>query len=107
MFPPQRQEVLPQHSINALVVLTKGTDHPLPIDDVPQHNGRRHRVEVAGPVALLLKTAIADFAKPVEEHRPGMRIEHLDLVQPGMHTATQFHTLQSVQDFHSAQINGV
>ena len=102
MLLSQRREVLQQHSINALVVLTKGTDHPLPIDDVPRHNDRRHRAEAAGTVALLLKTAIADFAQLVGGHRPGMRIEHLDLVQPGMHTATQFHTLQSVQDFHSA-----
>ncbi len=30
----------------------------LQVDRVPQHDGRRHQVEAAGPVALLLETAL-------------------------------------------------
>lgn len=40
----------------------------LQVDRVPQHDGRRHQVEAAGPVALLLETAVTDFTKAVEEH---------------------------------------
>ncbi|CSK00653.1 Uncharacterised protein [Shigella sonnei] len=44
----------------------------LQVDRVPQHDGRRHQVEAAGPVALLLETAVTDFTKAVEEPRqPG------------------------------------
>ncbi|KAG1257483.1 hypothetical protein G6F66_014693 [Rhizopus arrhizus] len=41
------------------------------IDRVPQHYGRRHQVEAADPVALLLDTAVADFAPPGEEPGAG------------------------------------
>ena len=41
---------------------------PLQIDRIPQYDGRRHQVEAAGPVALLLETAVADFSQAVEEH---------------------------------------
>ncbi|GHL78624.1 hypothetical protein ECZU34_63720 [Escherichia coli] len=44
-------------------------------------------VEAAGPVALLLETAVTDFTKAVEEHGTGQRIARLALVQPGMHAA--------------------
>ena len=35
----------------------------LQVDRVPQHDGRRHQVEAAGPVALLLEAPIPDFPK--------------------------------------------
>ncbi len=65
---------------------------------VPQHDSRRHQVEAAGPVALLLEAPIPDFPKAVEEHRPGQRVARLTFVQAGMHAAAQFNTLQPVQD---------
>ncbi len=49
----------------------------LQVDRVPQHDGRRHQVEAAGPVALLLETAVTDFTKAVEEHGTGQRIARL------------------------------
>jgi hypothetical protein len=64
----------------------------------PQHDSGRHQVEAAGPVTLLLKTAVADFAQTVEEHGTRQCITRLALVQSGMHTAAQFDTLQPVQD---------
>ncbi len=63
---------------------------------VPQHDSRRHQVEAAGPVALLLEAPIPDFPKAVEEHRPGQRVARLTFVQAGMHAAAQFNTLQPV-----------
>ena len=68
------------------------------VDRVPQHDSRRHQVEAAGPVALLLEAPIPDFPKAVEEHRPGQRVARLTFVQAGMHAAAQFNTLQPVQD---------
>jgi len=52
----------------------------LQVDRIPQHDRRRHQIEAAGPVALLLKTAVADFAQPVEEHSPGQRVSGFALV---------------------------
>src|SRR6218665_796651 len=68
------------------------------IDRVPQHDGRRHQIEAAGTVALLLETAVADFAQAVEEHGAGQRVARSPLVQPGMHPAAQLDALQPVQD---------
>jgi len=46
----------------------------------------------------LFKTAVADLARPIEEHRPCQRVARLALVQAGVHPSMQFHTLQPVQD---------
>ena len=81
-----------------MAVATQGMRCALQVDCVPQHDSRRHQVESTGPIALLLETAVADFAQPVEEHRPGQRVARFALVQPGMHATTQFDALQPVQD---------
>ena len=70
----------------------------LQVDRVPQHDGRRHQVEAAGPVALLLEAAVADFPQAVEEHGAGQRVARLAFVQPGMHAAAQLDALQPVQN---------
>ena len=71
---------------------------PFQIDRVPQHDGRCHQIEAAGPVALLLEAAVADFPQAVEEHGAGQRVARLAFVQPGMHAAAQLDALQPVQD---------
>ena len=98
MLPAERRQVLQQRVIDDLTVATQGVRGPLQIDRVPQHDGRRHQVEAAGPVALLLETAVADFAQAVEEHGAGQRVARFALVQPGMHAAAQLDALQPVQD---------
>lgn len=70
---------------------------PFQIGRVPKHDGRRYQIEAAGPVALLLKTAVADFAQSVEEHRPGQRVARLAFVESGLHAAAQLHALQPIQ----------
>ncbi|MDA8415501.1 MAG: hypothetical protein M0Z78_00295 [Betaproteobacteria bacterium] len=35
------------------------------MDHIPQHDSRCDQAEAAGPVALLLEIAVADFAKAV------------------------------------------
>ncbi len=79
-------------------VATQRVRRSLQIDRVPQHDGRCHQVEAAGPVALLLETAVADFTQAVEEHGAGQRVAGFALVQPGMHAAAQLDALQPVQD---------
>ncbi len=86
MLPTQRRQVLQQPFIDTMAVAAQSIRGALQVDRVPQHDGRRHQVEATGPVALLLETAVADFAQPVEEHRPGQRIAGFALVQSGMHT---------------------
>ena len=77
---------------------TQSTGGTLQIDRVPQHDGRRHQIEAAGPVALLLEAAVADFPQAVEEHGAGQRVARFALVQPGMHAAAQLDALQPIQD---------
>ena len=98
MFPAQRRQVLQQRLIDGMAVATQGMRCALQVDRVPQHDSRRHQVEAAGTVALLLKAAVTDFAQPVEEHRPGQRVAGFALVQPGMDAAAQLDALQPVQD---------
>ena len=73
VLPAQRRQVLQQGIVNGLAVAAQGIRGSLQIDRVPQHDSRRHQVEAAGPVALLLKAAVADFPRPVEEHGAGQR----------------------------------
>jgi len=69
----------------------------LQIDRVPQHDSRCYQVEATGPVALLLETAVPNFAQPVEEHSAGQRVPCFALVQPGMYAAAQLEALQLAQ----------
>lgn len=102
MLPPQRGQILQQRIVQSLAVGTQSTGGTLQIDRVPQHDGRRHQIEAAGPVALLLKTAVADFTQSVEEDRPGQRVARLALIQPRMDAAAQLHALQPIQNEQSA-----
>lgn len=98
MLPPQRGQILQQRIVQRLAVGTQSTGGTLQIDRVQQHDGRRHQIEAAGPVALLLKTAVADFTQSVEEDRPGQRVARLALIQPRMDAAAQLHALQPIQN---------
>ena len=98
MLPAQRVQVLQQRGIDGVTVATQGVRGPLQIDCIPQYDGCRHQVKAAGPVALLLETAVAGFTQSVEEHSTGQCVACLALVQSSMHAATQIHTLQPVQD---------
>ena len=60
--------------------------------------GRRHQVQATGPVALLLKAAVADFTQAIEEHSAGQRVSGLALVETSIDAPTQFHALEPVQD---------
>ena len=98
MLPAERRQVLQLRVIDGMIIAAQRMCRPLQVDRVPQHNGRRHQVEATGPVALLLKAAVADFAQPVEEHCAGQRVARFALVQPGMHAAAQLYALQPVED---------
>ena len=98
MLPAERRQVLQQGIIDGLAVAAQGVRGPFQVGRVPQHDGGRHQVEAGSAVALLLETAVADFAQAVEEHRAGQRVARLALVQSGMHTAAQLDALQPVQD---------
>ncbi len=97
MLPAQRRQELQQLAVHRLAGLDQPPGWRVPVHRVPQHDSRRHQVEAAGPVALLLEAPIPDFPKAVEEHRPGQRVARLTFVQAGMHAAAQFNTLQPVQ----------
>ena len=80
MLPAERRQILQQAVIDGLTVAAQGVRCPFQIDRVPQHDGGRHQVEAGSAVALLLETAVADFAQPVEEHGAGQRIARFALV---------------------------
>jgi len=61
-------------------VTVNGFGGSLQVNRVPQHDDRHNQVEATGPVALLLETAVADFAQPVEEHGAGQSVARLSLV---------------------------
>ena len=82
MLPAERRQVLQQRVIDRMAVATQRLHCSLQIYRIPQNDGRRHWGEVAGPVALLLKTAVANFAQPVEKHGPGQRVARLAFFQP-------------------------
>ncbi len=98
MLPAQRRQELQQLAVHRLAGLDQPLGGAFQVHRVPQHDSRRHQVEAAGPVALLLEAPIPDFPKAVEEHRPGQRVARLTFVQAGMHAAAQFNTLQPVRD---------
>ena len=83
MLPAQRRQELQQLAVHRLAGLDQPLDGALQVHRVPQHDSRRHQVEAAGPVALLLEAPIPDFPKAVEEHRPGQRVARLTFVQAG------------------------
>lgn len=98
MLASERRQVLQQPIVDSLAGTAQRMRRPLQVDCVPQHDGGRHQVEAAGPVALLLETAVADFAQTVEEYGAGQRVARFALVQPGMYAAAQLDVLQPVQN---------
>ena len=98
MLPPQLRQVLQQRVVQSLAVATQGSGGTLHIDRVPQHDGRRHQIEAAGPVALLFTTAVADFTLSAEEGLTRLRVARLALIQPRMDAAAQLHALQPIQN---------
>ena len=73
-------------------------DSPFEVDGVPQNDCGSDQIQATCTVALRLKAAIADFAKPVEEDRTCKCIAGLALVQADVNAAAQFDVLQLVED---------
>lgn len=73
MLPAQRRQELQQLAVHRLAGLDQPLGGAFQVHRVPQHDSRRHQVEAAGPVALLLEAPIPDFPKAVEE---GVRLEN-------------------------------
>ncbi len=67
MLPAQRRQELQQLAVHRLAGLDQPLGGAFQVHRVPQHDSRRHQVEAAGPVALLLEAPIPDFPKAVEE----------------------------------------
>jgi len=59
----KRRQILQQRIIDSMAVATQAVCSPLQVDRVPQHDDRRCKVEAGSAVALLLETAVADFAQ--------------------------------------------
>ncbi len=59
MLPAQRRQELQQLAVHRLAGLDQPLGGAFQVHRVPQHDSRRHQVEVAGPVALLLEAPMA------------------------------------------------
>lgn len=66
--------------VQRLAMTTQSTGGTFQIYHAPKHDGCRYQIEAAGPVTLLLKTAVTNFTQSVEKHGPGQRIARLTLV---------------------------
>ena len=102
VLPAQRREVLEQGLIHGLAVLPDRANRPLQIDRVPEHDGRRHQIQAAGAVALVLEAPVAHLAQAIEEHGPGQGVSGLALVEPSLDAAAQFDVLQPVEGEQAA-----
>ena len=80
-------------SSSALPWARKALVASLQIDRVLQHDGRRHLIEAAGPVALLLRAAVAKFPQAVEEHGAASALRASPLFSPVRDAAAQLHAL--------------
>ena len=49
------------------------------IDGVPEDDSRDGQIEPGSPVPLIFKSAVADFAEAMKEHRPGERVVGMSL----------------------------
>ncbi len=70
MFPAQRGKVL-QEVVVQRSLLAEGVRGSVKVDSVPEDDNRGEQGESAGPVALLLETAVADLSEAMEEYGPG------------------------------------
>ena len=52
--------------VQRLAMTTQSTGGTLQIDRVPKHDDHRYQIEAAGPVTLLLKTAVTNFTQLVK-----------------------------------------
>ena len=59
----------------------KHTNRPFQVHRVQEYDGRRHQVQAARPVALLLKAAVADYTQAIEEHGAGECVSCLALIE--------------------------
>src|SRR5208282_6656318 len=73
-----------------LPVLADRGDGALQVDRVPEHDGGDHEVQPTGAMALVLVRAVAQFAQPVEEHRPCQGVSRLALIESNVDAAPQF-----------------
>ena len=103
MLPTQRGQILQQRVVQRLAVGTQSTGGTLQIDRVSQHDGRRHQIEAAGPVALLLKTAVADFTQSVEEDRLASALRASPIFSPALGTRRRSSTLCSQSRMNSVR----
>ena len=96
MLPAERGQ-MGQQMIGDILGLAQGGDGALEIPRVPQDDRGDEQIEAGGAVLLVLVGAIADFAEPMNEDRPGQAVAGLALVEflPGR--APQFGILDPVE----------
>ncbi len=77
--------------------LTERGKGPVEVDGVPENNGRDDQVQAAGPIALRVKCAIAQFTQAVKAHGARQRVFQFALVETDVAPATQLGVLQPLE----------
>lgn len=68
--------------------LTERVNGPVEVNGVPENNGSDDQVQAAGPIALRVKCAIAQFTQAVKAHGARQRVFQLALVESSRHPLT-------------------
>ncbi|ERO93881.1 hypothetical protein L411_00306 [Escherichia coli BWH 24] len=82
MLPAQRRQELQQLAVHRLAGLDQPLGGAFQVHRVPQHDSRRHQVEAAGPVALLLEAPIPDFPRRLKNTALASELRASPLFRP-------------------------
>ena len=96
MLPAQRGQVNKQ-IIGDVLRLTQRGDGALEVSRVPKDDRGDKEVEAGGVVLLVVESAIADFAEPVDEDCPRQAVAGLALVELLAGRPPQFGILDPVE----------
>jgi cobyrinic acid a,c-diamide synthase len=66
MLPTERCDELKQGIVFQPACVAQRLSSTLEVNGIPQHDRRRHQIQAAGPVPLLLKRSVPDFAESVD-----------------------------------------
>jgi hypothetical protein len=102
VLPPKRCDVSEETIPNNDPLRTEMLDSTVEIDRVPMHDCGGDEAQTGRSEALVLESAVADFALTVKEDRTPQRIASLAFVKPGMAAPTQVGIGQPLQSEQGA-----
>jgi len=96
MLPTKRGD-MGEQVVRHILDLAQGGNRALEIPCVPEDDRGDDEIQAGGAVLLVLVGSVADFAEPVDEHRPCQAVAGLALVELLAGLAAQFRVFQPVE----------